>query len=379
MKYNLGDKVRVYGTNVFPLTRGVIVSENVEGFYGIETPVSHSLIHCKESEIVKDISYLSPTSLALFEKDRDEFYMKYLSRMKPPAFLQTQPMSVGSAFDAYVKSYIIQTLSVVKGFTYSDDYKFEKMFETQVEEHNRVWAREHGLKVFERYKASGALAALMLEIISAEVAPRFEFRMQGLIQNEGAQVPIAGVPDLGFVNPLGAHVIIDWKVNGYCSNYPQSPKPNYTMCRDSWQGNQSRSHNKAHKDTMPVLSKGIIVDIAHFMETVNPEWANQLTTYGWLLGEPVGGDFIVGIEQLSCSPGPLIRVASFRNRVSGQYQARLFARYKKAWDCICNAPDGFFEENSRSRCELLEKQAVTLHPTGDAKEDWFSENTRRRL
>jgi len=390
MKFELGDAVRVYNyTDPFPKLKGSVIEIKDEpGFYTVGCPLpKDGIAVCKDTEMVKDLAYLSPTSLALFEKDRDEFYMKYLARTKPPAFLQTQPMSIGSAFDAYVKSYIIKTLSEAKGFTYSKEYdnvyEFENLFNKQVEEHNRVWARPHGAIAFDRYKASGALAALMLEICSADKAPRFEFRMEGKVKGpEGATVPIVGVPDLYFQNPMDAHVIIDWKVNGYCSNYPQSPKPFYTVCRDSWLGNNSRNNNQCHKDTMPALSKGILVDVAHYMETVNIEWAAQLATYAWLMGEPVGGDFIVGVEQLSCSPGTKIRVASYRNRVSGKYQAELFARYKKAWDCVSASPDGFFPEvtvgESRARCELLEKQAVTLHPTGDAKEDWFSENTRRR-
>ena len=41
---------------------------------------------------------------AMFEKDHDEFYLKYLSENRPGRLPQTLPMSVGSAFDARVKS-----------------------------------------------------------------------------------------------------------------------------------------------------------------------------------------------------------------------------------------------------------------------------------
>jgi len=366
--FELGDQVRLYKEGeLLPIGKGkvsLIQDEHV----GIE---NEGVFNIKN--VVKDITYLSPTSLSLFEKDKDEFYMKYLSRMKAPLFLQTQPMSLGSAFDAYVKSYIIEALSNAKGYKYSDDYKFEKLFEKQVESHNRAWAREHGKICFDRYKASGALASLMLELNAGDKAPRFEFRMLGKIgpNPEGKTVPIVGVPDLYFQNSMDAHVVIDWKVNGYCSKYPQSPKPFYTICRDSWVGNQSRNNNQSHKETMTALQKGILVDIAHHMETVDEQWAMQLTTYAWLLGEPVGGDFIVGIEQLS---GASVRVASFRNRVSKAYQEKLLTRYQNAWDAVCD-PQKYY---GRAQCELLEKQAVTLHPTGDAKEDWFSSVTRSR-
>ena len=47
--------------------------------------------------------YISPSALKLFEKNPTEYYLKYLADAHPPRSPQTQPMSVGSAFDAFVK------------------------------------------------------------------------------------------------------------------------------------------------------------------------------------------------------------------------------------------------------------------------------------
>ena len=47
---------------------------------------------------------LSYSSLTLFEKDCEEFYMRYLADKAAPRLPQEPPMAVGRAFDAYVKS-----------------------------------------------------------------------------------------------------------------------------------------------------------------------------------------------------------------------------------------------------------------------------------
>jgi len=55
-------------------------------------------------------AYLSPSALGVFEKDREQYYLKYLADNRPPRMPQTEPMAVGSAFDAFVKSYLHHSL-----------------------------------------------------------------------------------------------------------------------------------------------------------------------------------------------------------------------------------------------------------------------------
>ncbi|KKK99128.1 hypothetical protein LCGC14_2635890, partial [marine sediment metagenome] len=83
--------------------------------------------------------YLSPTSISLWQKDEELFYQRYLSENRLPREPQTQPMSIGSAFDAFCKSYLHEAL-FGKGADpcYSRGY----LFEEQVQEHNRDWAWE---------------------------------------------------------------------------------------------------------------------------------------------------------------------------------------------------------------------------------------------
>ena len=388
--FNVGDTVKIYDDDKpFAVAKGkVIVDMNKHNEYIVSADEKEFL--CNEKNLARAYTHLSPTGLALFETNREEFYMKYMARYKPSRIPQTAPMSVGSAFDAYVKSYIVTKLRGVNNVP--KQFEFPTIFKQQVEEHNREWALKAGLHCFECYKNSGALADLMLEINTGDSEPRFEFEMKGLVHLENEHVPITGKPDLYFVNRLGARVVSDWKVNGYCSNSPVSPKPQYVMCRDSWPDStakRSKNDRQAHKDAFVQMCKGIMVNVACKFEQIDYDWATQIATYAWLMGEPVGSDFICGLEQLACKPGgvnlgfgvsspPLIRVASFRSYIGKEFQLACFNRYKDAWEIINS--DHFFRNMSRSdsliRCEQLEKVSLSLRPTGNAKEDWFSTNCR---
>lgn len=370
-QYNVGDKV-VYRDTDGKLHRNcVVLSDNGESLV-----LEGSVNFYKYTDVRRQHSHLSPTGLALFEKNTAEFYMKYCTFNRAPREPQTQPMSVGSAFDAYVKSYILERIKG-KGAV-PNSHQFETLFINQVEPHNRDWAREHGKICFDAYKLSGALADLMLEICQADKEPIFEFEVKGIVKHKllGAdfEVPITGRPDMYFHNKEDARVVGDWKVNGYCANQAQSPRPQYVLCRDGWIGEQSRSHRRIHKDAQPMNDRGIMVNASCSMEDIDQGWATQLCTYAWLLGETVGSDFISALEQLACDPlKKQIRVASFRNLISSDYQNSVMARYVQAWSRI-NSDHYFPElslEESVLKCAHLENVAKDLWPTGDEKEDWL--------
>jgi hypothetical protein len=391
-KFKKGDVCRVYADvvvdgkpePVLPIAQITITGEpkhDLQGKFYYPTTGGEAV----EDMLARAYTHISPTGLLTFEKSKDEFYMRYMARNKPPKLLQTQPMSIGSSFDANVKSYLQRCLCQSKGKPVPEEYLFEKLFLSQVEPHNREWALGAGLYAFGCYKQSGALADILLEISQGDKDPRFEFEMRGTVALNDGVVPITGKPDLYFHNKLDARVVLDWKVNGFCSNSGQSPKPHHIISRDGWEGNQTKNHRKAHKDAQVFMVKGIQVNVARNMEDIDKDWALQLCTYAWLMGEPVGGDFISGLEQLVCAPSgiadkPQIRVASFRNKISQKFQFEVFERYQKCWSCISSGH--FFPElsleDSRIRCQQLERVSVNLQPTGDSKLDWFSNQARVR-
>lgn len=302
--------------------------------------------------------YLSPSSLGLWHSNREEYYMKHLAETRAPSIPQKNYMAIGSSFDAYVKSAMFEALF---GLGADPRYTFENLFESQVEPQNREWALEHGAYVFECYKACGAYDDLLVLLQESKYAPQFEFKVEGTI--EGA--PLLGKPDLRFVHPLGAHVILDWKVNGYCSKSPTSPYKNYKIVRDTWDesvAKHTRGNGGPHKEYKPIMWKGVEIHNGWLEDTCS-DWADQLAIYSWLLGEPVGAEnVIVCIDQIVSKGGqpPLLRVANHRARISKVHQDNLLHKIKDCWGAITSGH--IFTELSREEsdalCETLEKQAV---------------------
>ncbi len=333
---------------------------------------------------MKTIEYLSPSGIKKYEADDEEFYLKYLSPNKPPDPPQNQPMSIGSSFDAYAKAWLYEQL-----FGKADPkYTFESLFEAQVEPHNRDWAKQHGQYVFDCYKQSGALSDLLLELRQANGEPRFEFKVQGAIHGyrEGktetiSSVVLHGRPDVAYVNAAGFQVVLDWKVNGYCSAHAPSPMKGYIRLRAPGRTNMGQ-----HKDAQLMVVNGLMINISHFLEDLGiqgQEWASQLAIYHWLLGSPFCSDtLLVGIDQLVCDATkgalPQIRIAEHRCRISKAWQQRVFDTATELWE---RATGGHFfknlsKEDSIARCKVLDSQLEALKGDGSDKDAWFAAVTR---
>lgn len=328
--------------------------------------------------------YLSPSGIKTFLQDQEEFYLRYLSDNKIQQQPQTPPMSIGSAFDAYAKSWLHENL-----FGKGNDprYSFQALFEAQVEPHMRDWALTNGEYVFEQYKQSGALSDLLSELRNANGTPRFEFKLQGAVHGyrEGKterieNVILHGRPDVAFINSAGFQVVYDWKVNGYCSRNAPSPLPGYIRLRSA-----GKNQHGQHKDCMPMVCDGLMINIACYLEDVKgpydqgEEWATQLAVYHWLLGSPFCSEnLLVGIDQLVCdatkSALPSIRVAEHRTRVSKRWQQRVFDVAAHIWECIHS--DHFFrdmsKEESQARCKVLDRMQETLKGDGTINDQWIA-------
>lgn len=294
---------------------------------------------------------LSYSSFSLFERDKEDFYLQHMADVRAPRQQQERPASVGSAFDAYTKSALHESL-----FGKSNpDYDFEALFEKQVEPHNRDWAREEGKYIFECYVLSGAYECLLGLLSESQTPPRFEWTVNAVVNG----VPFTGKPDCQFVTKEGVHVVHDWKVNGYCSKSGVSPGKGYMVCRDGYvDPKQSRSNGKAHKLFEASELKGLLIN-KFYLEHCCPEWADQLSLYSWSLGEEIGDETVVlSVDQIVGRPRPdtkpLLRVATFRARVSEQYQRSLAGRFRDAWDAINGS---LFNEET---AEHLEEKALRL-------------------
>jgi hypothetical protein len=326
--------------------------------------------------------YLSPTSIGLFYENLEEFYRNYLADNKPPRLPQTQPMSVGSAFDAYVKSHLHERLH---GKGTDPRFELKTLFEAQVEPHNRDWAWQAGAYAFVEYKRIGALSDLMLELQGSISAPKFELEVKGIVNGQKAgvtrsigEIPLLGKPDVFFMNKDGAHVILDWKVNGFCSKYNTSPMQGYVRLRDN-----NGSNKGQHKAAQLLPYRGIMINAAGALEDYNVQWARQLAIYAWLCGQDIGGDFIVAVDQLICKPSgmpdmPDLRVAAHRLKLRPEYQWKVFADAQFVWEVI-NSDHIFRDlslEDSKQKCAALDDQATGLAGKGSDEDRWFAELTR---
>ena len=299
--------------------------------------------------------FLSPTSLHQYYTAPEEFYLQRIIDNPPPKFPQTQPMAIGSAFDAYVKNYLYQQFI---GDPTGTDFQFKTMIEKQVENvQYRDWAIKHGLFAFHCYKKHGSLAALMQEL---GISIANSIKMEMTVESIKHGVPLYGKPDLVFqvTCPNGlATFVLDWKVNGYCSAYPQSPKKGYINLRPQ---------NKMHKNAVLGNICGLTINISDYLENIDESWAAQTTTYAWILGAEIGSEIYCGVDQLICkridthlyktskwdealeNGYPEISVASFRMAISEKFQYDLIAKYVQLWGLMMmddeNLKKNFFKK-----------------------------------
>lgn len=271
--------------------------------------------------------YLSPTSYALWRADRTQYYLQYLSPHKPPRPPQNNHMSVGSAFDAYAKSYLHKLL------VGDNDPKFEfnTLFEAQVEPHNRDEARRAGHDCYQAYVQSGALSELQQTLQKGIGKPRFEFTIEGVVSGTRPSkdirilgVPLSGKPDLWFTTQCAQNIIFDWKVNGYYSASGVSPVAGYVRLYPGFE---------AHKSVIIEKIGTVRTSKNMPLNQTKQEWADQLCIYSWVLGAPVGSEVIGIIHQLVCRKTG-IRIAEHCSRLDAEYQHELFHGLSVAWNRI---------------------------------------------
>lgn len=302
--------------------------------------------------------YLSPTSLHLWERDREEFYRKYLADTKRPHIAQSNAMAVGSAFDAFVKCELHKALFGNDG---GGEYDLETLMEAQVDADCLPFAYRAGQHTFDRYKICGAYDELLEDLQTSDSPPKFEFTLM----DEIGGVPLIGKPDCWYTRN-DIQVVLDWKVMGYCSRHTQSPKKLYRYCRDTWGADAAkptRGGAKAHPKYVELDHHGHKIG-THWLEDVDKKWADQIAIYSWMLGVDVGDESMVTcIDQLACKPHPdgdepLIRVAQHRCRISSFWQHSLLGRLQDCWNTV-NSGHIFSDlsrEESDQQCKVLDLQ-----------------------
>ena len=297
---------------------------------------------------MRELRYLSPSSIKKFLTDQELFFTQYLADEREEREPQNEAMATGSAFDAFIKAHLYKELAC------GDDPAFElrTLFESQVDEHNWEFAWKAGKNCFDAYKGLGCVADLMLMLTDC-TEPRFEFKLEGSIDPitmklSDTGITLLGKPDMYFINADGSGVILDWKVNGFCSKRKPSPCRGYLK----YMGVDGKTKN--YKEYLPTLINGVMCNASYYLENGNEDWGRQLAIYGWLLGEAIGSLFITAIDQLICCSGTVIGVAQHRSRIGEQYQLDLFENIKEIWDRVHGQ---FFTDmsamESEERCKVL--------------------------
>lgn len=315
---------------------------------------------------------LSLSALSLAESNREEYFLRYIcpTSMRPARSPQTGPMSVGSAFDAIVKSFINRELDLqLEGFRMRD------LVAQQCDPETLPESFQIACVLWDQYKECGAYDNLIELIKRSANSCKMEYDLTSTIEG----VALLGKPDLHFETSCGAHVITDWKVSGSCSKCGVSPQQGYMLALDT---NNTRTHGQPHSKFVSIEhSPGVIVS-AIPMDKTTDYWADQLTTYAWCLGEPIGSqNFIARIEQIAVRPGLRAKCCVHQAKVSVDHQHRLLERYQKLWEA-CQSGH-IFDDVSRSesddKCEAIIRRLTTqatgpLEPsTPDLDEigDWF--------
>lgn len=268
---------------------------------------------------MRQVKYLSYSSFTLFEKSPAEFYVKYLAEVRLPREPQNKYMAVGSSFDAYAKAYLH------KKFISKPDpqFEFEKLFETQVEAHNRSFARADGLEVWNAYQKNGGLKDLLEDMNGCIGEPRLESTIEGDI---GDGIIVLGKPDVHFMNREAVPVTHDFKVNGFYGKVAAKPKTGYLKLFPGM---------KMHRDASPQRHRGILVNASKPLNMSAPDWAEQLTMYAWVMGAKVGSDYVLTIDQLCCDPINRQHMTAKHSALcTTEWQLKLYERLKRAWNAI---------------------------------------------
>jgi hypothetical protein len=288
-------------------------------------------------------TYISYSSFKLFESDPEGFYRKYITATKQPREPQNHYMAIGSAFDAFVKA------ELHKRFVDDGDPRFQvqALFEEQVEPQVRDKGWADGQTVYEMYKKCGAFQDICNDLKGAHNI-QFETTLEGEI--EGGVI-LLGKPDIKFLNAEAARVVHDWKVNGFYSKNRPSPRRGYVA---EYPG------KKMHRLCAPFRHRGALINSACPMNLYCTDWAEQLTMYAWLLGEPIGGDYILTVDQLIVD-----KVYRYSALCDPVWQRDLYLRIKKCWDA-CQTGHIFLHlpyEQSLAKGEAIDAELTVVDKT----------------
>lgn len=232
----------------------------------------------------REVTYLSPSSFLLFERNKIDYYKKKLAP-EPWCQAPTLPMKAGKMVDAML-GLQWQQKPVPKEWAEAEEFEV---------------ARD----LFLGYIACGGWQRLM-NLGIAQV----QEELWGVVP--GTDIPIHGFADVTTV--VGC--IVDWKVTG--ANNPgktPSPKPGYRY--DAWIKPDGSMETKTHDR------------FGEPMHEIHEPWAVQLTFYNWIKHKEIR-PYTSFIHLIA--PGP--RWTEYQAILPVDFQLDLKKRVIEAWELI---------------------------------------------
>lgn len=267
------------------------------------------------------IKYLSPSSLKAYESMPYTFFLERMLKAKPRD-PQSVPASAGSAFDAYIKCRLAKKLDIldkvynraIEGSFVSDKQYLlglkpaQGMFEISVDLPNRDIVKDPCILLSGMYAESKTCQ--QTKWLDFELQPSYSLMWKGAV------IPIWMKLDAA-IEWEGQRIIHDWKVKGFSSD--TSPPAKYVSIETLGDGSEGilEGPHKGYYHGVP-------------MHEINPDWGDQLTTYSWALGNPVGKEVKAVIDCLSKRNGTW-RVSRYLGVLTESNQLALAERYYKTW------------------------------------------------
>lgn len=288
-------------------------------------------------------AYLSPSSLAAFEKQPNKFYLQRMAPDPWPYDPQGIAAAVGSAFDARIKQHYCQLLGkenevrdfVIRNSYISEEKKralrqanfYEALCKTNIDTEHYDEAVQVGINL---YQFASKTPFIRRKIEKVEVHRNFTLFGEH-------NVPLFMKLDAAVMAEDGKLSPTDWKVMGY--NSQASPKKGY---KEIYDGMTVVDRHKNYRE-----------DIC-FSE-IDLSWARQLCIYGWGLGRTIGTPFKAYIDALVIRKTG-VRAVHYEAWISSKFQAEVVKSLRKAWKSIRS--NEFVLSLGEERC-LVEMEART--------------------
>lgn len=217
--------------------------------------------------------YISPSSFLEYQRCEHKFYLKRQSQHPYPEYDQSMPAAIGTVIDCLLKA------DVAKALGMQDDPKLQlpNLLKDSLQSTDPDTVIAASKAIYSDYKRMGGVQKFIdLGIVDLELNRKVT------LEHNGKSVPIYGKPDFF----LEGGVPVDLKCQGTASKSGASPAPGYV--RGLRLGQTLGKHKRCGEP----------------LESINKEWATQMTIYDWSYnGIDLSTNGRAIIENITCRSG----------------------------------------------------------------------------